>query len=282
MKKLAVALAALMLLSCTSYTAFAAEADIKQVPDNQGIPIFGRCQNSKNYYEITLGVTGMDTVELPDGITLSGKSDSGADKELRVVIIPVTQAEEPEAYAWMTESTAKLGKEPEAYYLAFYRGITPVQPEGSVTIAMTVKDGYEEAELYYMDGNAESSAVTYTAKQGSASFGMRETGYYLFVKTDASQEPTDPDDPDEPTEPVDPSKPTDPDDPDEPTEPVDPSEPTDPDDPDEPTDSIEPSNPTDPDAPQTGDGSNLLAWFILSILAGTGLTGAVLRGRKNL
>ena len=38
MKKLAVALAALMLLSCTSYTAFAAEADIKQVPDNQGIP----------------------------------------------------------------------------------------------------------------------------------------------------------------------------------------------------------------------------------------------------
>ena len=133
-----------------------------------------------------------------------------------------------------------------------------------MTIAMTVKDGYEEAELYYMDGNAESSAVTYTAKQGSASFGMRETGYYLFVKTDASQEPTDPDDPDEPTEPVDPSKPTDPD------------------DPDEPTDSIEPSNPTDPDAPQTGDGNNLLAWFILSILAGTGLTGAVLRGRKNL
>lgn len=206
MKKWIAALAALMLLSCPM-TAFAAEANINQVPGNQDIGVYGSCQNSKDYYEIMLGVNGMDTVELPDGVTLSGKSDSQADDELRVVIIPITAAEEAEAYAWMADAAAELGKEPVAYYLAFYRGNTPVQPEGKVTITVTAKDGYEKAKLCYMDGNAEAKEVSYTTEQKNVSFGMEQTGYYLLVKTEAPTNPTDPTDPSNPGKPTTPDAP---------------------------------------------------------------------------
>lgn len=206
MKKWIAALAALMLLSCPM-TAFAEGADVNQVSGNQGIEVYGSCQSSKDYYEIMLGVDGMDTVELPDSITLGGKSDSKADDELRVVIIPVTADEEKEAYAWMVSAAAELGKEPTVYYLAFYRGNTPVQPEGKVTITVTAKDGYEKAKLYYMDGNAEAKEVSYTREQKNVSFGMEQTGYYLLVKTEDSQQPATPTDPSNPSKPTTPGTP---------------------------------------------------------------------------
>ena len=251
MKKWIAALAAILLLSCPM-TAFAAEADINQVPGNQGIEVYGSCQSSKDYYEIMLGVNGMDTVDLPDDVMLSGKSDSEADNGLRVVIIPVTADEEAEAYAWMASVSSKMGKEPAAYYLAFYRGSTPVQPEGKVTVTMTAKDGYEKAKLCYMDGNANAKDVPYTTEQGNASFGMEQTGYYLFLKTEGSSQPTEPVDPDDPSNP---------------TEPIDPDD---------------PNRPTTPTAPQTGDNSNLWLWITLLLLSGTLLVGTTVYGRKKM
>ena len=197
MKKWITALTALLLLSCPM-TAFAAESDINRVSGNQGIEVYGSCKSSKNYYEIVLGVAGIDTLDLPDGVTLSGKSNSAADNGLRVVIIPVTADEEAEAYAWMSNAATELGKEPVAYYLAFYRRNEPVQPEGKVAITMTLKDGYEKAKLFYMDGNARAKEVTYTTEQGNSSFGMEQTGYYLLVKTEDSRQPIDPGEPTNP------------------------------------------------------------------------------------
>ena len=59
MKKWIAALAAILLLSCPM-TAFAAEADINQVPGNQGIEVYGSCQSSKDsvsYTHLTLPTT---------------------------------------------------------------------------------------------------------------------------------------------------------------------------------------------------------------------------------
>ena len=123
----------------------------------------------------------MDSVELPEKITLSGVSDA-ADRGLRVVIIPVTAGEEPQAFAWLSGAAASLGQEPVAYYLAFYRGSTPVRPQGSVTITMTSRAGYEQSRLYYMDGDAKAKAVSTLAGRGNYRFGMAESGYYLLVK----------------------------------------------------------------------------------------------------
>lgn len=241
MKKWIAALAAIVLLSCPM-TTLAAKAEGNQVPGDQGIEVYGYSQSDTKYYVITLGIPGMDSVELPGGVMLSGKSDSSADDELRVVIIPITADEEAEAYAWLSASTEKLGRDPAAYYLAFYRGKTPAQPEGSVTIAMTVRDGYEKAKLYYMDGNAKSNEVSYTAEQESASFGMKKTGYYLFVNTEDFQEPTDPAKPDDPTKPTDP---------------------------------VDPSKSTNPGTPQTGDNSNLWLWLVLLVASCWGFAATV-------
>ena len=51
--------------------------------------------------------------------------------------------------------------------------------------------------------------------------------------------------------------------------------------PSEPPKPVEPDKPTNPDTPQTGDTGNLLLWFLMLILAGSGLTGTVLYRRKK-
>ena len=85
MKKWIVTFVALLLLSC-SVTAFAEESHTG-VPGKQGIEVHGSCISSKNYYEITVGIAGVDTVELPGGVTLTGRSDSRNDNGLRIIII---------------------------------------------------------------------------------------------------------------------------------------------------------------------------------------------------
>ena len=176
MKKFIATLAALLLLSCP-ITAFAAESDsINQAPGSSGIEVHGSRISNKNYYEIVLGVDGLDTAELPEGVSFGGRSDTERDNGLRMVIIPVTADEESEAYTWMSNADAGLGKEPMAYYLAFYRGNEQVLPEGKVTAALTLTDGYEKAKLFYMDGNAEKKEVSYTAEQKNSVFGMERTG----------------------------------------------------------------------------------------------------------
>ena len=262
MKKWITALAAILLLSCPM-TAFAAEVEVDEVPEGetgteQGIEVYGSCQSSKDYYEITLGVPGMDSVDLPDDVTLSGKSDSAEDNGLRVVIIPVTAEEEADAYAWLSGVTSKLGKEPAAYYLAFYDEDETAQPEGKVTVTMTTKDGYEKAKFCYMDGNAVTKDVSYTTGEKNISFGMEKTGYYLFVKTGGSSQPTEPTNPDDQSKPV---------------EPAGPSKPAGPD---------KPGDPADPDAPKTGDSSHLGVYLALLVLSGTALAAlAVVRRKKK-
>lgn len=179
MKRWIASLAALLMICCT---AWAAETVTGTVSGGQSIDVNGNRVDRKNYYEITLGIAGMDSVELPEKITLSGVSDAAADRGLRVVIIPVTAGEEPQAFAWLSGAAASLGQEPVAYYLAFYRGSTPVRPQGSVTITMTSRAGYEQSRLYYMDGDAKAKVVSTLAGRGNYRFGMAESGYYLLVK----------------------------------------------------------------------------------------------------
>lgn len=188
MKKWIVTFVALLLLSC-SVTAFAEESHTG-VPGKQGIEVHGSCISSKNYYEITVGIAGVDTVELPGGVTLTGRSDSRNDNGLRIIIIPVTAEEETEAYAWMADAAANLGKEPTAYYLAFRRGNTPEQPEGKITVTIAQKGGYAKTKLYYMDGNAKAKEIADKAQQDNSSFAMEQSGYYIRVK--AAQHPIDP------------------------------------------------------------------------------------------
>ena len=120
MKKILAALAAALLLCCP-VTAFAAETQLDTAPASQGIEVYGQCISNKNYYEIVLGTERADSAHLPDGVVISGRSSASEDRGLRVIIIPVTAAEEPEAYAWLSGAAQDLGKEPVAYYAASRR-----------------------------------------------------------------------------------------------------------------------------------------------------------------
>ena len=97
MKKILAALAAALLLCCP-VTAFAAETQLDTAPASQGIEVYGQCISNKNYYEIVLGAERADSAHLPDGVVISGRSSASEDTGLRVIIIPVTAAEEPEAH----------------------------------------------------------------------------------------------------------------------------------------------------------------------------------------
>lgn len=188
MKKILAALAAALLLCCP-VTAFAAETQLDTAPASQGIEVYGQCISNKNYYEIVLGTERADSAHLPDGVVISGRSSASEDRGLRVIIIPVTAAEEPEAYAWLSGAAQDLGKEPVAYYLAFYRDSTPAQSRGEVTLTVTSRQG---TDLFYMDGSARSAKLSYAAESDSIRFQMEKTGYYLTVKNDKPPRPEEP------------------------------------------------------------------------------------------
>lgn len=186
MRKIISLLAVLCLALGLTTTAFAAG-----VPGDCRIPVLVRCETTANYYQITLG--GEDTVTLPDGIVLRGSSTQSADDGLRVIIIPITPADEPDAFTWAAKTALKLGREPILYYLMTYRDSTLTAPSGQVCITMTTRSGYEKALLYYMDGNAAATRLRWDAA-GGTSFSMCGSGFYLFLKSpsDSGHHPTPP------------------------------------------------------------------------------------------
>lgn len=186
MRKIISLLAALSLSLCLTAAAFADSGT-----QDHRIPVFVHCDITANYYQITLG--GADTVTLPDNIVLQGASSQAADDGLRVIIIPLTPAGEPDAFAWAAKTAVTLGREPIIYYLMTYRDSTPAPPSGEVRITMTTRSGYENALLYYMDGSAETTRLRYDTTGGTV-FSLRDDGYYMFLKSpsDSGHHPTPP------------------------------------------------------------------------------------------
>lgn len=232
-------------LSCFSVTAFAAEDSITVTdPDTTVVPpiaVTAEYHEEKEYVELILGET--ESANLSNGGTIRISSGSDTDDGLRVMVIPVTEAEEGEAYAWLKGEAAKKEKgNPLAYYIAFFNEDgNPAIPQGVVKVTLTQADGYESSKLFYMNGAGESSIqeTVYTAANGNAVFQYKDQtkyGYYFFANAAEG--------------------------PDKPDKPTDPDEPTDPDKPDKPT---EPDKPVNPDSPQTGDESRIGGWIFLAL-----------------
>lgn len=85
MKKWITILAAVLLLACP-VTALTTEPAPAAVPERHGVPVYGICQSSRNYYEITLGVHGLDTVVLPDGVTIRGNGPTQPEGSVTLTI----------------------------------------------------------------------------------------------------------------------------------------------------------------------------------------------------
>ena len=265
MKKIVVTIAVMLMIACQTCMVFGAETTVDQVPHNEEIGIYGNCFDTKNYYEIILGVDGMNSTELPGGIVLSGLSDSDGDDGLRVVIIPVTAEEESEAYSWLSDSvkdTADTEKEPWAYWLAFYRGDSPASSDGTVDIAMTVKEGYEKSSLYYMNGDADITKKGYSYLETGVTFSMDKSGYYIFMNQSSILPPDKPTDPSEPVKPSDPGN----------ADPADGSAPA-------ATDQNQGAG--NGTGAKTGDYTELTLWAVLLLLAGIGALMIVGRGKRN-
>lgn len=140
------------LLILCPVSAYAAQTHISYVPGSAKMEVYGNYQKIKDYYEITLGVPGLDTIQLPVGVTLSGSNKNEADTNMRIIIVPVTAADEPAAYKWLTGNLPKAGKNSIPYYLGFYDDNDKhVKPAGDVTITLTMQKGYEDTKLYYME-----------------------------------------------------------------------------------------------------------------------------------
>ena len=190
MKKLISALAALCRTLCLTGTVFAASGtdsgtrDSSALPGSSSIDVTAECHIDVNYYEIILG-TSSDTVTLPDDIALRGFSPKQENNGLRVIIIPVTAADWPQANDWAARQVRSLGKEPVIYYLMFYRGTERQESAEDVTITMSARSGYESALLYHMDGSARTNKLSYAKTDNGPSFAMTKNGYYVFLKANS-------------------------------------------------------------------------------------------------
>ena len=183
MKKLIAVLITVSVILSPVY-ACAGEAHISYIPStNSSIQVNGNYNKLTDYYEITLGIPELDSVQLPGGITLHGSNTSNADKGKRIIIVPVTSTDEPAAYKWLCSNLPKADKRSVPYYLGFYDADdNHTQPEGSVIITLTIQDGYSNTKLYYMDAGGRLKQLRYSAQSGSAQFTINTTGYYLFIK----------------------------------------------------------------------------------------------------
>lgn len=184
MKKLISLAAALGLAVCLTAAAFADTASAGRLPASQPISISGSYLGAAStQFELVLGDPELDHAELPDGIHIRAASSDTADDGLWIVVIPVTQADEPDAYAWAAKSAEKAGREPVIYYLAIYRGDALVEPEGRVSITMTTPDGYEKGRLHLLDCDGSLSRLLPAHASGSVSFDIGTSGYYVFTKS---------------------------------------------------------------------------------------------------
>lgn len=167
-------MAAIMLFSL-GITVFAA-----QVPENEQGDVFARYAN--NAVNVPSGIVGDDkTITLPDGTEITVSSDNDEDNGLRIVIILIS-AEDRDAYDYVSGAVAPFGKEPYAFYVAFYDGDTSVAPKGSIAVTMTLPGSYSRADLYYIGADGNNIAVDYTDENGKIVFLLNNAGYIALVK----------------------------------------------------------------------------------------------------
>lgn len=190
------------LLCCPVGMAWADE-NVGVLPGSCNVAVTGTVDRTNLYYEIVLGDADASSVDLPGGVVLSGVSSSSADDGLHVLIVPVTQDSEPDAWTWLSSETSSLGGDIQAYYLAFYRNDERVEPAGAVSVALSSGEGFgQDVVVHYLDGEAQMDSVACALVGGSISFGMDREGYYvLSIGTDKPDVPTPPpggDDDDEP------------------------------------------------------------------------------------
>lgn len=181
LKKAVAALAFVMLFSCSVSSAFA--QTITDLPKEVSTTVNGHYESVKNYDELIIGDQVKDTITLDDGAVFSASSDNIDDNGISIVIIPVRpgQASEP----WVRDNFQDLGDENAIYYLAFYKDGQKVQPNGNVTVSMTI-DGYDNADIYYMDSTGACEKLDPAKARGINLFNMDAEGHYIAVNSDAS------------------------------------------------------------------------------------------------
>lgn len=190
MKKIISFLAALGLSACLTVTALAGSVQVTQLPSAETvITIRGvYVEAPPRQLELIVGDPDRDHVTLPDGSTLrveGGDSDQG----LRVVLIPVTQQDEPDAYTWASGAAAKAGRTPVIYYLAFFRGDAPATPSGQLRVTATVPEGYEKGRLHYLSCEGQLTRLRPSWSGKTAAFSAGEAGYFVFTKAAAASRP---------------------------------------------------------------------------------------------
>ncbi|MDO4325948.1 MAG: hypothetical protein Q4E24_07935 [bacterium] len=130
----------------------------------------------------TLILKETNTLALGGGQTMSAVLTNRLDEEIRMVVTPVLQASEAEAYAWLAGETARTGMSPYAYHFGFYDGATSTGLEGEAIIRLTIPSGYASASFYYMDNEGNLTAVRTQKSGNTISFTAQTGGYYLFLK----------------------------------------------------------------------------------------------------
>lgn len=188
MKKHIAALAALVLTLCLVSTPLAAENSktVTAIPSPAvRFDVTAVCDIRTNYYELVLGSSPANRVTLPDGVTIQGFTPKPENNGLRVIIIPVTAADWPEAFTWASGRLTSLGSAPVIYYLMFYRGNERQETAEDVSITISPRTGYESASLYFMTGDESVAAAKlgYAKTDSGPSFVMAQNGYYSFLKS---------------------------------------------------------------------------------------------------
>lgn len=127
-----------------------------------------------------------ESVTLQDGTTVTVESDREADREIRAMVILLNNAE-GDAYEYASRIAGKYGKDPYMLYVMFSRDGAETEPEGSVTVTVSIPDGYENAGLYFFTGNAgEVVPLTPEVRDGQWIFTLSKSGYLAAVLPDGN------------------------------------------------------------------------------------------------
>ncbi len=120
-------------------------------------------------------------ISLPGGESLTALEMDTSDRGTRLLVTPVGKTE-TEAYKWVSGQTGAKGKEPYAYYVAFYGESSPKTLSGEIWMSLSVPNGYEAEAFWFLTPDGELSRVNAQAAGGTVAFAADSEGYYLFLK----------------------------------------------------------------------------------------------------
>lgn len=179
MKKLTVALLALVFLFSGGMTVRAAEATLDMENDQTEISVYARAEDSTEWIEAPVE-DGKAEVQLPDGTEITAEGIENDDWTLIIYIIPET---DEEAVDWFENMLAGEAEDIAVYHIYFLDEDGNVYDADGVTVTIDLPENMEDPGVYAVTTAGELEVLAATMGQGKITFTTDGSPYYALGTT---------------------------------------------------------------------------------------------------